>query len=414
MATRSGSWQDVWVSIEDRPAAGPTDRRGDGLDAWCVALATAYPHDHAEGWDQVGLHVGDPHADVVTGVLVALDVTEAVLDEAASLDANLVIAHHPLLFAPLHRLTPHTAPGRITLKAARQGCAVLAAHTNVDKAIDGTSHPAAEVLGLVERRPIRALLSDSSDDPVKIVTFVPSTHTDAVIRAMAFDGAGVIGDYTECAFVSSGTGTFRPGPSTVPHVGTPGERATVPEDRVEMVMRRVDVEAVLHHLREAHPYEEVPYDLYPLVPRRQPEKRGLGVLGRLPEPLPIAEVARRLAEGLPSPHLRLAASDPDQRVRTVAVCGGAGDSLIIDLLPAGAVAPRADVFVTGDLKHHVTLDALTMGLSLIDAGHFATEDPAMDAVVTRLEAQRSSFELTAPIHRSRLNTDPWIDWSSTR
>ncbi len=389
--------------------ATPTGQDEDSLDRWCRALDALYPPQHAEGWDQVGLHVGDRRTDRVRGVLVALDVTEAVLDEAATLGADLVIAHHPLLFSALRRLTPDTASGRIALKAARQGCAVLAAHTNVDKAVDGTSHPAAHVLDLQDRRPIRPLDADPGAAPVKIVTFVPVDQTRAVIAAMAEGGAGVIGDYTECAFTSPGTGTFRPGPDTDPHVGTPGRIEEVAEHRVEMVVATRDLQTVLGRLRQAHPYEEVPVDLYPLrAARSDTPARGLGVIGDLPDPLPLREVARLLASGLPSPHLRVAAADPDRRVRTVAVCGGAGDSLIGDLDPA-----QVDVFVTGDLKHHVTLDAMTMGLALIDAGHFATEDPAMDAVVAHLQAGRDTHGLTAPIHRSRVNTDPWIDWSTT-
>ncbi|CAN5157261.1 Nif3-like dinuclear metal center hexameric protein [soil metagenome] len=403
MAKASHSSADFHVWID---GDAPADPRGDRLDRWCVALWSGYPESDAEGWDQVGLHIGDPRTDVVTGVLVALDVTEAVLDEAAELGANLLIAHHPLFFSPLPRLTPHTASGRLALKAVRQGCAVLAAHTNVDKAARGTSHPAAQVLDLRDTRPIRPLPVDPGTDPVKIVTFVPHEYTDDVIRAMAFDGAGIIGNYTECAFVTPGTGTFRPGLAANPHVGSPGGREQVAEDRVEMVMHRVDVDAVLHHLRDAHPYEEVPYDLYPLVRQDRWSDRGLGLIGTLPQPLPVTEVARRLAEGLPSPHLRLAARDPQQLIRSVGICGGAGDSLIADLINP----PKVDLFVTGDLKHHVTLDAMTMGLSLIDAGHFATEDPAMDAVVETLESARGDLGLTVPIHRSRVTTDPWTDW----
>lgn len=403
MAKEAKASADFWVVERSRP----NNPQGDWLDRWCVALATGYPHADADGWDQVGLHIGDPGQDVVTAVLVSLDVTEAVLDEAQGLDANLVIAHHPLFFSPLPRLTPHTAAGRIALTAVRQGCAVLAAHTNLDRAADGTSHPAAEVLGLTDRRPIKPVAPDQADELVKIVTFVPADDTDNVITALSLDGAGRIGDYTECAFVTRGTGQFRPGEDTSPHLGTPGQLAHVTEDRVEMVMRYQDIDAVLYHLRKAHPYEEVPYDLYPLIQEPPPPaEKGLGVIGTLPYPRSLSDVAADLAQKLPAPTLRLATHDPDQQVRTVAICGGAGDGLIDHLIP-DLGPPVADVFITGDLKHHRALDALTMGLSLIDAGHFATENPAMDQVVATLERSRDDFELTAPIHRSQLTTDPW-------
>ncbi|MGI9018957.1 MAG: Nif3-like dinuclear metal center hexameric protein [Euzebya sp.] len=374
-------------------------------------MARLYPHRDAEGFDQVGLHIGDPDHDRVSGVLVSLDVTQAVLDEAREVGANLIIAHHPLLFSPLQRLTPTTASGRLALMAVRQGCAVLAAHTNVDKAADGTSYPAARLLGLTDLRPIRPVLPDPAEELVKIVTFVPGAHTEAVIRAMATHGAGVIGDYTECAFTQPGTGRFRPGAGTTPAIGSPGEPQQVAEDRVEMVLRRKHMDAVLNHLRDIHPYEEVPCDLYPLITAAPPPSRGLGLIGTLPRPLTLAAIARTLATGLPASHLRLATEDPDRQVRTVAVCGGAGDSLIRDLLGADG-KPTVDVFITGDLKHHPVLDALCMGLSLIDAGHFATENPAMDDVVTNLEHHREWLELTAPIHRSTIATDPWVGWDT--
>lgn len=391
----------------------PAPPEGDWLDQWCVAVSSTYPTRDAERWDQVGLHVGDPRSDVVTGVLVALDVTMATLAEADRVGANLLLAHHPLMFSPLPRLTPHTAVGRLTLQAARQGCAVYAAHTNVDKAARGTSHPAAEALGLTDLHPIEPVPPKSGDAPVKIVTFVPRDHTERVIAAMALDGAGTIGDYTECAFVSPGQGQFRPGPGASPVIGEKGELTRVEEDRVEMVIRAGDVESTLHHLRDAHPYDEVPFDLYPLEEPlgARDTNRGLGLIGTLPEPMPLRHVAAVLADSLPSPNLRLAAANPDALVRRVGVVGGAGESLIPRLTSYDS--PNAvDVLVTGDLKHHTTLDALTMGLALIDAGHFPTENPAMDDVAARLEAARPTFGLTAPIHRSTVTTDPWTNWKA--
>lgn len=416
MATASGTAPDTSTDVRD--AAAASAGHGDLLQRWVDALAAIYPPADAEEWDQVGLHVGDPVGDLVTGVLVSLDVTPAVLDEARQRHADLVIAHHPLLFTPLRRLTPHTPPGRLALRAARQGCGVLVAHTNLDQAAQNTSHPAAAVLDLTSLRPVRPLSTDRTTGAVetgtvKIVTFVPRADTDAVVTAMAAAGAGQIGDYSECAFTTPGTGRFRPGPGADPHIGTHGRRQDVPEDRVEMVMRRGDIAAVVANLIAAHPYEEVPYDLYPLVTAPgEPSPKGLGLIGDLPQPVSLRAVADRLAHGLPAPGLRLAADDPSREVRTVAVCGGAGADLIDDLVPAGG-PPLAEVFVTGDLRHHRALDALAMGLALIDAGHFATENPAMDTVVAALDGQREPFGLTAPIMRSAVLTDPWTAHPTT-
>jgi dinuclear metal center YbgI/SA1388 family protein len=368
----------------------------DRLADWIALVDRCYPERDAQGWDAVGLHVGAPD-DPVTKVLVALDVTEDVLDEAAAEGADLVLAHHPLLFRPLERLTPATASGKLALRAARARIGVLAAHTNLDAAVPGTTDPIVEALDLVEVEP---LVRGPGAARVKLVTFVPVEATDAVLGALARAGAGVIGEYEECSFRVAGTGTFRPSAAANPVVGERGERNAVEEHRLEVVLPAARLAAVVRALEAAHPYEEVAHDVYPLL-GDEPTGKGSGRVGRLAEPLPLREVADRLAVGLPSPHLRLA-GDPDRLVSRVAACGGAGDGHIADALRVGA-----DVYVTGDLRHHVTLDAMTLGMALIDAGHFATEAPAMEAARSRLEEAAREDGLDAVLLASRLRTEPW-------
>jgi dinuclear metal center YbgI/SA1388 family protein len=383
----------------DAGATAPRDRLAD----WVDLLHELYPPAHAEPWDAVGLHVGDLDHDVVSGVLVALDVTAAVLDEAAAAGCDLLIAHHPLLFHPLGRLTGDTAAGRLALRAARLGVAVAAAHTNLDKAATGTSHPAATALGLRDVAPLEPLDEAGAAGSVKLVTFVPREATADVRDALAAAGAGIIGGYDACAFAAPGTGTFRPGPGTDPAVGRRGELTAVAEDRVEVVVSQAGVPAVLASLRQAHPYEEVPVDLYPLLPApADGPPLGLGLVGDLPAALPLAELVPRLAAALDAPHVRLAAEDPSRPVTRVAVVGGAGGSLADAARRAGA-----EVLVTGDVSHHAALDARTMGLAVVDAGHWATEQPAMDGVADALAAAARDRGLTATVHRSDVRTDPW-------
>ena len=296
--------------------------------------------------------------------------TGAVIDEAAGEPGTLVLAHHPLLFRPLAAVTPSTAAGRTALAAASQRVAVAAAHTNLDVARDGagTSDPVAEVLGLTDRRPLTTELRDH--DRVKLVVFVPETHTQAVLDAAADAGGAGVGDYDRVAFLAPGTGTFRPLPGAHPHLGTVGDVEEVAEHRLEVEVPRRVLGAVVRAVLDAHPYEEVAYDL---VPRLDGAMVGFGVVGDLPTPRPLADVAAALRDGLPAPHLRFA-GDPDRQVSTVAAVGGAGDGLLDAALGAGV-----DVYVTGDLRHHVTLDAVEQGLALIDAGHHATEHAAMPA-----------------------------------
>ena len=369
----------------------------DTVGDWLGLVHELYPPSHAASWDEVGLHVGDPSWEVER-VLVCLDVTGEVVTEAADGPPTLVLAHHPLLFRPLERLTPDTASGRTALAAATARVAVAAAHTNLDVATDGagTSTPVAEVLDLRNRRPLTSETTSSSR--VRLVTFVPAEHTEAVLDALAEAGAGRIGDYERCSFRVSGTGTFRPVGDAAPYSGSLGEDNAETEDRLEIEVSRALLGDAVRALLDAHPYDEVAYDLYPLLDRADV---GFGVVGDLPQPLALRAVAATVRDELPAPHLRYA-GNPDRTIRTVAVVGGAGDSLIPSVVSAGV-----DVYVTGDLRHHVTLDAMELGLALIDAGHHATESAALPHWIDRLEAARSERGLTAQLVRSSVPTVPW-------
>jgi dinuclear metal center YbgI/SA1388 family protein len=369
------------------------DRVGD----WMTLVHDRYPPSHAASWDHVGLQVGDP-AWRVERVLITLDVTARVVEEAADGPPTLVLAHHPLLFRPLTSLTPSTASGRTALLAASQRVAVAAAHTNLDVARDGagTSDPVARVLDLRDVRPLTTELREG--ETLKLVTFVPPASVEPVLDAVAGAGAGRIGEYERCSFRVRGTGTFRPGPDADPYSGTVGEDAAEDEFRLELELPRRRAGAVIAALHAAHPYEEVAYDLVPLVDGAEV---GFGLLGTLPAPRPLVEVADAIRDGLPAPHLRYA-GDPDRMVATVAVVGGAGDSLL-----GAAAGTGADVYVTGDLRHHVTLDALELGLSLIDAGHHATEVAAMPTWLDRLTEEAARRGLSATVVASSVPTVPW-------
>jgi dinuclear metal center YbgI/SA1388 family protein len=375
-----------------------TDRLGD----WVALVDAVYPEHDAAEWDRTGLQVGDT-ADEVTTVLVCLDVTDETLAEAESVAAELIIAHHPLLFRPLDRLTPESAAGRLTLRAARQGVAVLAAHTNLDVAVRGTTDPIVELLGL---RDVRPLVPRLEEDDVKLVTFVPHGQTAEVLQAVVATGAGVIGEYDHCSFRVAGTGTFRPSAAASPAVGERERLNEVAEDRLEVVVPRRRLEPVVDALVAAHPYEEVAYDVYPLlsVDGFSDRGKGLGRVGDLVESRPLHAIADDLAAGLPAPHLRVAGR-LDRPVRRVAACGGAGDALIEAAHRAGA-----DVYVTGDLRHHVTLDALTVGMAIIDAGHYATEVAAVPGLVEALGQAAAERGLGARLVASRVQTEPWADY----
>lgn len=375
----------------DVPSAG-SDRVAD----WVRLVAAAYPPSDAEDWDAPGLQVGDPDAHVAR-VLVSLDVTSAVVAEAAEVPGSLVVAHHPLLLRPLARLTPATAPGRVALAAARAGVAVVAAHTNLDVATDGagTSDPLVAVLGLVEVRPLVAPLRAGG---TVVVTYVPAEALERVLDAVADAGAGRIGAYERCAFTAPGVGRFRATEGTDPYVGGVGRDARVDEVRLEVQVADGSAAGVVAALRRAHPYEEA---VVHVLERREANGRGIGRIGRLPTATTLRALADRVAEGLPAPHLRRA-GDPDRPVERVAVVGGGGRSLV-----GAARAAGADVLVTGDLDHHTALDALELGLALVDAGHHATEVAAMPAFVARLAELADRQGLGATVVGSSVSTAPW-------
>ncbi len=309
----------------------------------------------------VGLQVGAPD-DEVEGVLVALEADEATLDEAARLDCSLVLAHHPLIFSPLERLTDEEPSARVALRAARERRAVVVAHTNLDKARGGLADLLAGALGLQGAQP----LEPSAVDWLKLVGFVPVDDADLVRKALFSVGAGVIGDYEHCSWGVEGQGTFFATEGTSPVIGAPGRDEAVPEVRLEVVFPRRLRRRVAAAYVAAHPYEEPAFDV--LAIENVLPGLGLGRLGALPEPVPLAELAAEVAALVGEPSLRFA-GDGARLVRKVACLPGSGGAAI-----AGGVAAVADVLVTGDVKYHEAREALDAGLALIDAPHDLTEE----------------------------------------
>ncbi len=342
-------------------------------------------------FDNVGLQVGDPEREVVS-VLVALDLTPAVVDEAAADDVDLIVTHHPLIFKPLKRLVATDFVSGLALRLAERGIAYYAIHTNLDAAPGGVSFALAEQLGLDDIR----FLDGMRESLVKLVTFVPEDHADAVRHALAEAGAGQIGDYTACAFTSRGTGYFRPGDDADPHTGTPGKLSSAEEIRLEVEVARWDVGRVVKALKEAHPYEEVAYDLYPV--EQSSTRAGLGAVGALPEPELLPIFLRRVAERLEAGALRYVGDDAAM-VRTVAVCGGSGSSLIPQALAAGA-----DAFVTADVTYHTYFQPLDPDgaprMALVDAGHYETERITERLLVDWLGERFPDLAVRATEHRT--------------
>ncbi|WP_040521731.1 Nif3-like dinuclear metal center hexameric protein [Gordonia araii] len=355
-------------------------------------LEEAYPPRLAEHWDSVGLVCGDP-AEPVRRALVCVDVTDDVVAAAIDRECQLIVAHHPLLLRGVDTVAASTPKGALIHRLIRAGCALFTAHTNADSARPGVSDALADLLGLGDTVPLRPLPSGDLD---KWVVMVPVDDASAVRSAMFAAGAGEIGDYRHCAWSVVGTGQFEPLPGAAPAIGEIGGLSEVAEARVEMVASRRVREEVLASLRSAHPYEEPAFDVFELA--ALPSGVGLGRVGELSEELSLREFADFVASRLPTaPWGIRAAGDPQRRIRRVAVCGGAGDSLIDD-----AVRAAADVYVTGDLRHHVVDEALRAGgPAFVDAGHWATEFPWCGSVAKML----TSLGVETTVHSEP--TDPF-------
>ena len=355
------------------------------IEAWA-------PPEIAWERDNVGLQVGDAEAEV-RGVLVCLDVTPAIALEARKRRANLIVSHHPLLFRPLHAVTPVSHAGALVIALLKEGVSLYSAHTNLDSARGGTSFALARALQL---RDIDFLLK-SCEIARKIVTFVPAEHVDRVAAAMSGAGAGIIGNYGECSFRVEGTGTFRGDASSHPSVGTKGRLERVPETRLEMVAPRWQVGAVVKALKSTHPYEEVAYDIYPMENRSN--GFGMGIIGTLPRPVRLSNFLAMIKRSLSAKMVRFVAGK-GQTVQRIAACGGGGAELL-----AEAVRQGADAFVTGDVKYHTFAEAQGT-IALVDAGHFETEFPLVPALVARLQNEIRKRGERVRVFGARLSENP--------
>jgi dinuclear metal center YbgI/SA1388 family protein len=355
------------------------------VDDAVAALGRTAPWGKAGGWDPVGLQLGDPHA-TVSSIAVAHELTEAVVDRLVARPVDRVVAYHPLLFRPTTRLVAGSSATGRAFRLVAAGIAVAVVHTAFDVAPGGGADALADALALGEVRPFGP---NWGPDTVKVVTFVPVEHADAVAAAAAGVGAGVIGNYSACSFRTPGIGTFLAGDGANPVTGDIGALSAEEEIRLEMVAPGSAVDRVVAAVAAAHPYEEPAYDVY--------DVRGnagfIGRTGRLPAPTPLRDLAARVAGRLGGT-LRVA-GDRDAPVSTVAVIPGSGGSF---LAGTGGV----DVVVTGDVGHHQARESLDRGTAVVDPGHAATERPGM----ARLYAAVAQI-VDDPVDLSDLAADPW-------
>ncbi|MFC3039081.1 Nif3-like dinuclear metal center hexameric protein [Virgibacillus xinjiangensis] len=350
------------------------------------------PKDLAYDWDNVGLQLGSPRKKVKK-VMVTLDVLESVVDEAVDKGADLIIAHHPILFKPLSEIDMETPKGKAIKKLIQHDISVYAAHTNLDVASGGVNDLLCEALHI---HPEEVLVETGKERLMKVAVYVPKAQLEDIRKAFHQAGAGHIGDYSHCSFQTDGEGTFKPLEGTNPYIGSENKLEVVHEVRVDTIVPEGKVKEVIHNVIEAHPYEEPAYDIYPL---ENPGKSiGIGRVGHFEREMSLRELSEKVKHAFGLEKLRVT-GDLDAKVKKAAVLGGSGEKYI-----HAAKVKGADVYITGDMSFHMAQDAMEMGLSVIDPGHYI-ESVMKEAMKHYLDKGLNKENID--IFVSQVDTDPF-------
>jgi len=321
-----------------------------------------------ESFDNSGIQFADIDAPV-TKILLSLDVTQGVLDEAIEKKANLIIAHHPLLFSPLKQITKQKNP--LLYQAITHKINLVAFHTNFDLAEKGLNDYVANLLGIKKIAPLQS----SSEKIFKFSVYAPIQYADKVSQAIFKAGAGKIGKYTETSFNISGKGTFKPMKGTNPFIGKIGEKEEVQETKIETVVPERDLDSVVQAMKSVHPYEEPAYDAYELKTK---PSYGIGIFGEIDKEVEISKFSLEVKNRLQARYIRLIKSN-EQKIKRVALCTGGGGSLLEQANNKGA-----DLYITGDITYHTALRAKELGLNVLDVEHFDTEKFFVEALYNQL------------------------------
>jgi dinuclear metal center YbgI/SA1388 family protein len=341
-----------------------------------------------ENYDNCGLLVGDS-SDEITGILICLDITELVIDEANEKKCNLIISHHPLIFSGIKSLTGRNDTERIVIRTIRENIAVYALHTNLDNHFEGVNRILCSKLGINNPEILKPLPGNLR----KLVTFCPTSNAKQVREAIFNAGAGQIGNYNNCSYNVLGEGTFKAGEGTKPFVGEIGKLHIEAEIRIETVFPAFLENQIISALKQAHPYEEVAYDIYPLTNLHH--RLGAGMIGELPEAVDAEVFLKQVKKNLQIGCIRHT-NLKNKKIKKVAVCGGSGSFLINDAISCGA-----DIYMTGDVKYHDFFIPENK-MILADIGHYESEQFTKELIYTLLKKKFTTFALFI----SGANTNP--------
>lgn len=343
------------------------------------ALESIAPLSLQEDYDNAGLLIGNPDVECI-GILVSLDVTEAVIDEAVKTNCNLVVAHHPIIFRGIKKLNGKNYVERTVISAIKNNIAVYAIHTNLDNVLHGVNRMIAEKLGLQNC----STLSPKKATLQKLTTFAPVENADAVRNSLFEAGAGGIGKYGECSFNVEGLGTFTATEGSHPFIGKIGEKHQEKEIRIEVVFPTFLQGKIIQSLKSVHPYEEVAYYIHSL--ENVQDDTGSGLVGDLADNITETQLFNGLRTSF---HLSMIKHTPflNKPVKKIAVCGGAGIFLLNNAIAAGA-----QVYITSDIKYHEFFDAEGKIL-LVDIGHYESEQFTIELLIELLQQKFPNFAI---------------------
>lgn len=345
---------------------------GEKLETVVNIMETIAPSYLAENWDNVGIHIGEYNKSIHK-ILVCLEVTETIIDEAICKKIDMIICHHPLIFKAIKNVKTDNPIGKMIYRLIKNNIALYCAHTNLDIVHGGTNDVLTKRLNITETRP---LIKINKEKYFKFVVYVPKTHVENVRGAICDGGAGYVGNYSHCTFQTEGIGTFKPLEGTNPFIGSIGNVEKVEEQKLETIVAKGNLKQVIKNVLEAHPYEEVAYDIIPL--NNYIKKYGLGRVGKLVEPMNLSIFCEEIKSKLGIKSIRLI-GNLDKVIQHVGVCTGSGAEFIYDAYKAGC-----DCYITGDVKYHDAQYALSLGMAVIDAGHFETEHLVCEPLVEDL------------------------------
>lgn len=351
-------------------------------------LESLAPLSSQESYDNCGLLVGDRNAEV-TSALISLDCTEDVVADALAKGCNLIIAHHPVIFKGLKSLTGANYIERTILACIKNDIALYAIHTNLDNYSKGVNYEIGQRIGLKNLR----VLQPKSNVLAKLIVFTPETCLEQVREAAFNAGAGSIGNYNECHFELNGTGTFKPNESANPFDGEVGKRSSVPESRLEFLVSTHLISQVLAAVKQAHPYDEVAYDIIPLLNENQTE--GSGMIGELETEMDEISFLKHVKSTFNCGAIRHT-NLLNRKIKTVAFCGGSGSFLL-----STAMRQKADIYITGDFKYHEFFDAENQIL-IADIGHYESEQFTSNLIADILKKKFTTFA----VHLTGINTNP--------